>query len=221
MKTILVASRKGGVGKSTACLNLAVQAMQSTRGKIGLIDLDPQNSLRQWYELRNSQGLKTMRRLTLIESDKSDFTSTLEGLLNDGFDYVFVDTPPVEKSWIAKIMAFSDLLIIPTKATPFDIAAAEVTLHQAAEKNIPARWLLSGVILPKTEIKPIVKNLLEKARVCPGVVKECSDVVRATSVGLAIHEYNPESPAAKAYQLNWSDIQIELSRQRAVGRHAI
>ncbi len=190
------------------CLNLAVQAQSAAKSKIALIDLDPQHSLTDWYTIRAELGKSALKKLDLIDSSKDDIGLTLMELAEAGYDYAFIDSPPVHKPWLARVMAFSDLLVLPTKATSFDISAAQLTLNQAREKNIPARWLLSGVILPKPEVRLIVQELLKMAKVCPGVIKECSDVVRATAAGLAVHEFNLESPAARAFWLNWSDLLI-------------
>lgn len=212
LKTIVVANQKGGVGKTTVCINLAVQALQSTKKKIALLDLDPQRSLQTWFALRTENRVSASKRLTLLESSKADFALELERLKDDGYGYVFIDTPPVDKSWMARVFAFSDLVIVPTKAGPFDIAAARPTLQMAIEKDIAVRWFFSGVILPKPEVKEIAIELLKTAKVCPGVVKELGDVVRATQQGMGVSEFNPDSAASNAYYLNWLDIQHELSK---------
>lgn len=212
LKIIVVANQKGGVGKTTVCINLAVQALQNTKKKIALLDLDPQHSLKTWFALRNENRVSATKRLVLLESTKADFALELERLKEDGFGYVFIDTPPVDKTWMARVFAFSDLVVVPTKAGPFDIAAARPTIQMALDKEIPVRWFFSGVILPKPEVKEIAIELLKTAKVCPGVVKELGDVVRATQLGMGISEFNPESPASSAYYLNWLDIQNELSK---------
>lgn len=176
------------------------------------IDQITQHSLKTWFALRNENRVSASKRLVLVESSKADFALELERLKDDGFGYVFIDTPPVDKTWMARVFACSDLVVVPTKAGPFDIAAARPTIQMALNKEIPVRWFLSGVILPKPEVKEIAIELLKTAKVCPGVVKELSDVVRATQLGMGIFEFNPESPASSAYYLNWLDIQNELSK---------
>lgn len=88
MKTIVVANQKGGVGKTTVCINLAVQALQNTKKKIALLDLDPQHSLKTWFALRNENRVSASKRLVLVESSKADFALELERLKDDGFGYV-------------------------------------------------------------------------------------------------------------------------------------
>lgn len=207
-----MANQKGGVGKTTVCINLAIEALHRTKRRIALLDLDPQRSLQTWFELRSNSVKNQSKRLSLVNSNKTDFTLELDCLRDEGHDLVFVDTPPVDKSWMAKVIAVSDLVIVPTKGGPFDFAAAQPIFELTEAKNVPVRWLLSGVILNKAEVREVAAALLKTARICPGIVKELGDVVRATQLGLGVSEFNSESAASKAYQLNWFDLENALSR---------
>ena len=55
MKTILIAAQKGGSGKTTLTRNLAVVAAEDGRNVLCL-DLDPQGSLRGWWESREADS---------------------------------------------------------------------------------------------------------------------------------------------------------------------
>src|SRR3546814_14489149 len=52
LKVLVVASQKGGSGKTTLAGHLAVQAELSGEGPVGLIDVDPQGSLADWWNER-------------------------------------------------------------------------------------------------------------------------------------------------------------------------
>ena len=71
MKTIVIAAQKGGAGKTTLARNLAVAAAQDGRDVLCL-DLDPQGSLRAWWEGRDADGPSmpvSYTHLTLPTSD--------------------------------------------------------------------------------------------------------------------------------------------------------
>ena len=69
MKTIVVANQKGGSGKSTVTVHLAVAAEQAGDGPIILSDTDPQGTAGDWFNQRKKAGIDTPRYapLTLAE----------------------------------------------------------------------------------------------------------------------------------------------------------
>ena len=56
MRTLVLASQKGGVGKTTLAGHLGVVAEQSGAGPVALIDCDPQGSLASWWNERTAEA---------------------------------------------------------------------------------------------------------------------------------------------------------------------
>src|SRR3546814_19560080 len=54
LKVLVVASQKGGSGETTLAGHLAVQAELRGEGPVGLIDVDPQGSLADWWNERTA-----------------------------------------------------------------------------------------------------------------------------------------------------------------------
>ena len=61
MQTILIAAQKGGSGKTTLTRNLAVAAGEDGCSVLCL-DLDPQGSLRSWWETRDADSPSMLDR---------------------------------------------------------------------------------------------------------------------------------------------------------------
>lgn len=61
MKTILIAAQKGGAGKTTLARNMAVAAAQDGK-RVLCLDLDPQGSLRGWWESREAETPAMLER---------------------------------------------------------------------------------------------------------------------------------------------------------------
>ena len=143
---IAVASGKGGVGKSTTAINLAL-ALSSEGAKVGILDADiygpsqprmlgvsgqPKSNDGKSLEPMEAHGLQAMSIGFLIDEETPMIwrgpmvTQALEQLLNDtqwrGLDYLIVDLPPgtgdVQLTLAQKIPVSGAIIV----TTPQDIA---------------------------------------------------------------------------------------------------
>jgi chromosome partitioning protein len=70
MEIVVLASRKGGAGKTTLAAHLAVAAERSGVGKVVVIDADPMGGLAIWWNARQSETLG------FSEFDRGSFEQT-------------------------------------------------------------------------------------------------------------------------------------------------
>ena len=118
MKTIVIAAQKGGAGKTTLARNLAVAASQDGRDVLCL-DLDPQGSLRAWWEGREADAPAML--------DRDPAPHALRATLNAAqsqFDLCIIDTPHAAPEWLAEALGAADLVLIPVRPSPDDLRAA-------------------------------------------------------------------------------------------------
>src|ERR1700722_1518744 len=109
MKVIGLLSRKGGVGKTTLAVHLAVLAQQVGQRTL-LIDLDPQRSAAAWWRAREAETP------ALVETEPAKLRGILDAARADGVDLVVVDTPPSVEADVAHVAGVADLVLIPTRA---------------------------------------------------------------------------------------------------------
>ena len=88
MKTIVIASQKGGSAKTTLAAHLAVQAERSGDSPAWLIDTDKQATLTMWHDRREAETPG------LFEVALPRLPQALMQLDTDGAAYCFIDTPP-------------------------------------------------------------------------------------------------------------------------------
>src|SRR5438067_557063 len=86
MHVILVATQKGGAGKST--LSAHFGALADREGKTLLVDADPQGSLMGWYQSRNSETP------LLVQADANSISGILDAAAAEDVEWVIIDSAP-------------------------------------------------------------------------------------------------------------------------------
>jgi chromosome partitioning protein len=138
MRTITVASGKGGSTKTTCTATLAVRAAKD--GRVGMIDLnEDQASLTDWWINRGKAD-----NPTLVESS-GDISQDIEELREDGFAWVFIDTPPLGFKPIEAAISVADLVVIPVRASLMDISATNAVTSLCRKYRKPFVFLLAAV----------------------------------------------------------------------------
>jgi chromosome partitioning protein len=192
MYTIALIAQKGGTGKTTLGLGLAVAAGQA--GKTALVvDLDPQSSACNWKDRRKAETP------IVTDSQPARLPALLTTAADKGVDLVIIDTPArLEQSALAAARA-ADLVIIPCRASPEDlqtITSTQEIVRLAGDK--PAFAVLNAL--------PPTGHRHEQARkffeavgipVCPGTLGNRVAFGDASTVGQTPQEYDPSGKAAE------------------------
>ncbi len=140
MKTVTVASAKGGTGKSTITALLAVRASQDTP-RVAMMDLNfDQGSLTQWWGMRGEPDSPK-----LIDEDDIEKIPRDVKKLAAAYDWLFIDTPPLDMDVIEQAIAVADAVVIPVKAGFFDIMASQPVVEMCQERRKPFRLLLNAM----------------------------------------------------------------------------
>ena len=109
MKVIVLASLKGGSGKTTLSGHLAVEAERAGAGPVALIDMDPQGSLSDWWNARKGET----PRFAKVESQ--NLGAVLQRLRGSGIHLAVIDTPAALTQMISEGIAQADLVLVPTR----------------------------------------------------------------------------------------------------------
>ena len=148
-KIITVAHQKGGVGKSTLALNLALCFKDQLN--VALIDSDLQGSV---YHLRDD-----FAELTILPPDQISQIPRLD------YDLIIVDTPPYLSNLLGELFGYSDFILVPTKPGFFDVMAIKSTLALIRFAQAKKAGLKAGIVLnmvkPRSGITNEVISLLE------------------------------------------------------------
>lgn len=116
--TISVCNEKGGCGKTTIAVNLAVK-LGVLKDDVILIDADPQMSINVFNEIRSR------KELPLIFNCVSKFGAGLAREINSlksKYDTIVIDTGGRDSEEMRQALVVSDLVIIPVSPSDLDIA---------------------------------------------------------------------------------------------------
>jgi chromosome partitioning protein len=130
---ITVAQQKGGSGKTTVAAHLAV-AFALAGKSVGILDVDPQGSLGEWFERREAALGEDEVGLVFRTASGWGARREAKHLARD-HDIVVVDTPPKSDLEIRPAIEMADLVAVPVQPTPVDLWATAPTLQMAAKEG--------------------------------------------------------------------------------------
>ena len=138
-KVITISQQKGGTGKTTLAVHLAMAFIKYHNLKVAIIDTDPQGSLGKWFMIRTEKKVSN-ENLTFKTASLWGAQYEAKTLKND-HDIVIIDTPPKIESDARPSIEAADLVLIPIAASHVDFWAtgAIVEIAKKANKKILAQ----------------------------------------------------------------------------------
>jgi chromosome partitioning protein len=189
MHIIVVASQKGGAGKTTLSRSLAVAAQQSA-GMTALLDTDPQGSLTSWWNRRESEAP------ILVKIDPAGLDAGIAKLEAAGIEYLFIDTPPSVHSELSQLLARATLAVIPVRPSPDDLDAVGDTLELVEKAGCPFVFVLTQA-KPRTRLQmQAVMALAKHGKLAPTIIHDRTDFPTAAITGKTVTEVEQEGPSA-------------------------
>jgi len=208
MRSIAFLSQKGGSGKTTLAVHVAVAASEA-KEKVTLIDTDPQASAADWGAARKRAGLNEY--LAIEKATASTLATTLDRARSHSATLAIIDMAPHATAGVDVIAAAADFLLIPCRASAFDLRAiaASVNVVKAARK--PGAFILNACDPRIPEVEE-AKNVLARhgLKVVPVDIGQRVSFVRAVASGQSVTEFDGHGKAAKEIVALWRWINKEL-----------
>lgn len=189
-----ILNQKGGVGKTTLSVNLAA-SLARNGARVLLIDADPQGSALDWAAVRQKEPLFSVIGLPRPTIHKE------VGQVGKGYDHIVIDGPPRVTDLARSAIMASDVVLIPTQPSPYDIWAADEVVKLIEEARVYKENLkASFVISRKIANTAIGRDVAEALKVYPLPVFSATITQRvvfaeAAAQGLAVHEVDENGPA--------------------------
>lgn len=213
MRVITIAARKGGVGKTTTAVHLSVLAA-GARGRkqlpVLLLDIDPQRSLAWWWRNRDA-GTPA-----LIECEGRELPKLIAAAREEGVSFVIIDTPPHAETSIAEAMRVADLVLVPTRPGPFDLAGVAGTLDLAKRVGKPTLAVINHAPPRTGSGEPAIVAEARQAlaamdaSVADSVLSQRVAFSHAVIEGQTVTEYEPAGRAAAELLSLWNEVRTRL-----------
>jgi chromosome partitioning protein len=193
MFTISLVGQKGGTGKTTTVLGLAVAAARAGHD-VAVIDLDPQATAANWKDRRQDENPP------VVSAQASRLKQTLDAARAGGVEYAFIDTAGRSDDSALNAARAADLVLIPSRPNIVEVE----TLPQVRDLlrlagNPPAFVLLNGI--HPTAGRSTVSDVGDAIRslfgltVCPVHLCQRNAYAEAMTSGRVPQEVDPDGKA--------------------------
>jgi chromosome partitioning protein len=191
MKTVSILSQKGGTGKTTLCVHLAVATELAGRSAV-ILDLDPQASAAGWKDNRAAETPVT------VSLQFSRLAKTLAASAESGADFAFIDSAPHSDQVAMAAAEAADLVLIPCRAGILEVRAIAMTGKIAKLAGKPAFVILNA-------LPPQSGSLIEEARaaiathgltIAPVTIGQRAAFAHSLIDGRVAMEFEPKGKAA-------------------------
>jgi chromosome partitioning protein len=191
MRTISVASRKGGQGKSFLTRAIAVLALMEGKSA-GIIDTDPQGTVALWGKRRPHNAP------TIVHIGSSTVESHLETFRKANADLVAIDTPPNVAPIINVAVTLTDSALIVSGVYGEDLEQVAVLATMMTQLKKPSAIILNRVPQGASALRE-AKNALSTFRlpICPVAIVQRVSHPYASVDGLTASEREPNSKASE------------------------
>jgi chromosome partitioning protein len=206
MKTVAILSQKGGTGKTTISLHLAVAAQRAGQAVV-VIDLDPQASAAGWKDSRSAENP------IVVSVPASRLPQALKAATEGQADLVVIDTAPHASDVALAAAEAADLVLIPCRPGILDLRAIGTTARTVKLAGKRAFVVLNTV-------PPRASNVLADARaavavhgldVAPIALQQRAAYAHSLTAGQTAQEYERVGKAADEIGELYTWVQSQLA----------
>lgn len=213
MKTIVIASQKGGSAKTTLVSHLSVEAVRAGDTPVWILDTDQQATLSQWHSRRESE---TPQR---AEIPFSGLSRGLDALAAKNAAYCLIDTAPTASKENTAILGLADFVLIPVRPSPNDLWAVGETVAVVKEAAKPFLFVVTQAKLNANITAQTVAALSKHGQVAQTFIADRVPYAMAMAGGNTAPELEARGSAAKEIADLWKEVKACFAESSKTAKH--
>lgn len=192
MKIVAVVSQKGGAGKTTMSVHVAVAAVEHGE-RVVIIDLDPQTNAASWGDLRQTDTP------AVLAVPAGRLAHALQAANEEGITVAVIDTAAKSENPALEAAKAADLVLLPCRRSFFDVDAMSWTANLLKLAGKPGYVVLNALKPGSRKIQGDVVKAISSygLTAAPIVLHDRGAYVNAIPAGQTAQEFEPKGPAAQ------------------------
>ncbi len=211
MKTVTLLAQKGGTGKSTLSIHLAVLAAAKKK-KVLIADIDPQQSATFWHQRRESKDPE------VIPLEAGSLKERVADMEASGIDLLIIDTAPHSREETRIAAQLADFILIPTRPAILDLQAIGDSVDIVKSIGGKAAIVLNACPFPgRNGERAIVTEAREALSgygipIAPAAISNRVALSHSLIDGKAVTEFDSKGKAAEEIRelMNWINQEARL-----------
>ena len=211
MYIIAVVAEKGGVGKTTLALDLAVTAVKKGHA-VAVMDVDPQVTASKWTDRRTNEYP------WVVPTHAARLAAAIDKAKAQGVDFIVIDTPPHSATDAAEAARRADVVLSPIEPHVFALeTVSKLADLLKVAGNPPAFFVVNKAPTQGSEGTSAADFIKKQGfNVCPEIIHLRAAHRHAGNVGKVAAEYEADSKAVhETLQLYMYTIQLINSQRKA------
>lgn len=164
---VSIVNEKGGSGKTTLAVNLSAKLAEEGDNVL-LIDADPQKSTEVFSDMRSQSGLKPL--FSNVSRTGISLGDEIERM-SKSFDSIIIDTGGRDSKEMRKAMLYSNLVIIPTIPSQYDVPVLENMFEIYDEAKQVNTKLLAFVLVNRASPNPFLAKEMDNLKAFVATIK--------------------------------------------------